>query len=659
MSAEGREPARERPGRQPGHPGGTGAVLGVRLLRYSGVQGSTGVVTALLQLATIFVVGHFLGADGLGRYALLFFLAALITQTLVVPTKPGVIRRTFGASDDDEGDDEGDEDAASEISASPERSLGVGLIWAGFLATVAIAVVALLREPISELLFGDPAGAEAVAWAGVLGGVTAFMRVATIVIWFERRPAAYATAEVSRGVLALAGATALLAAGAGLEGAIAGAAAGTLVSAAISILLLRRSFTLALDPGETAQIIRRGAPRGPILSSFWVIQNADVFVLSRFVSEADLGIYMLVSRLGFVGAFLPAGFRMALRPLRKAAIYKAVEDQYGRSVQRGQILGYFTLLCITAILIMVLAGGILLEIAPPQFAHAAPLIPLAAAGMVGPSLLRTVNQQLTWPGKTRTVFILTVVGSALATVALTVVLAPRIGIYAAPVAMIAALYGPALAFFIRCQRSERRVGYPYSEVGIAALVAAGLGGGFNLLPELPLALDALLAALFLVAYVALLFALRVVPEYHWPALVHMARSVVAGRADRFDPRQGIGSLKPAERAELRAAVTERIDPALLAGPGADSEASQRLVKLLRRAGRRGGMSVRGPRDYDERAASFLFADAPTAVRNATMRELIDAGAKSGDLRALEDLVEHLAKLPDSAWRVEDGASRPA
>ena len=53
--------------------------------------------------------------------------------------------------------------------------------------------------------------------------------------------------------------------------------------------------------------------------SFWLVQNADIFILSRFVSHTELGIYSLASRLGFVVSFLPQGFRMAMRPLRKSA----------------------------------------------------------------------------------------------------------------------------------------------------------------------------------------------------------------------------------------------------------------------------------------------------------------------------------------------------
>ena len=76
--------------------------------------------------------------------------------------------------------------------------------------------------------------------------------------------------------------------------------------------------------------------------SFWLIQNADIFILSRFVGHEELGVYHLASRLGFVVSFLPQGFRMGMRPLRKSAAYDAFKEQYGKATAGGQLLAYFT-----------------------------------------------------------------------------------------------------------------------------------------------------------------------------------------------------------------------------------------------------------------------------------------------------------------------------
>ena len=55
-----------------GDPGGTGVVLGVRLLRYAGVQGLSLVVSNALQLASFAVIANFLGPAELGQYAMQF-----------------------------------------------------------------------------------------------------------------------------------------------------------------------------------------------------------------------------------------------------------------------------------------------------------------------------------------------------------------------------------------------------------------------------------------------------------------------------------------------------------------------------------------------------------------------------------------------------------
>ncbi len=433
-------PKRRRQEQQHDHPGGSGAILGVRVLRYSGVQGTTLVLSNLIQLVSVMVVAAYLGPSEMGRFALLLFLAGLVTQLLSLLVKPGTIRRTFGGGDDEDDEDEDDE----AVSSTPQRTLGTGLAWAAALGALGTAVVVILREPIAELLLGDPDDGILVVWAAVLAGFWLVFKLADIVLWLERRPGAFVVSDTTRPVLGLAALVALLSAGAGLEGAIAATAIGTAVAAVVAVVLLLGSFEPSFDFDEIRQIIVRGGHRAPIVSSFWIVQNADVFILSRIVSETDLGIYALASRLGFVVSFLPQGFRVAMRPLRKSAAFKAVGDQYGRSTVQGQLLGYFAVLCIFAVLAMVLGGKVLVDIAPSSYADAAGLIPFTAAAFVMPSIYRTVNQNVNLSHK-RALFIAGCVGAALAFIGLTVVLAPEIGTYAAPIGMLVGFGIPSTA----------------------------------------------------------------------------------------------------------------------------------------------------------------------------------------------------------------------
>jgi hypothetical protein len=74
-----------------------------------------------------------------------------------------------------------------------------------------------------------------------------------------------------------------------------------------------------------------------------------------------------------------------------------------------------------------------------------------------------------------------------------------------------------------------------------------------------------------------------------------------------------------------------------------------LVMALRQVGEEGGIPVGEHHELDPDMAVFLFEDASTAVRNASMRKLLDQGAEPNDLRSLEDLVSTLARAPVEAW----------
>jgi O-antigen/teichoic acid export membrane protein len=625
--------------------------MGIRLLRYSGAQGVSLAVGSVLQMVSVLVVAAFLGPDEMGRYALLIFLASLAVQVLSLPSKPGTIRRVFGG-----GDDEGDDEDDADIAASPERALGTGLAWTVLLGVVGGATIIAFQQPIADVLLGEGADSTLVMWSGVLVVGWLIFKLASMVIWLERRPSAFLISDSSRPLLSLVGLTVLLAAGEGLEGAIAGTAVGTLVASVIPLTLLRGSFVPCFDVSEVVQIVRKGADRAPIVSSFWFIQNADIFLLSRFISDTELGVYNLASRTGLVVALLPQGFRIAMRPLRKGAAFEAMREQYGKATAQGELLGYFVQLSIFAVLVMVLLGTVIVDAAPDEYSDAAALIPFCAAGFVMSPLLRMVNQSVSI-SHNRVKFIGGVVGGALVFAAAIVVLAPEIGAYAAPLAMLIGLGGPAALLFIDGQRGKKALKFPYSQTLRALVLAAAIGAGFQLLPDMATLLEAAIAIVLIGLYLVLLVVFRVVPEHHWGPLLHMARSFARGTPVNVNPRRGLRAIDPAAREELRVAVIHGLPAERLAPDGAANGEGERLVHVLRTVGEKAGVAVGDHTGYDREISVFLFEDAPPAVRDGSMGKLLDAGAAASDLRALEDLVAHLARVPDDAWEGRPAGGR--
>jgi O-antigen/teichoic acid export membrane protein len=614
-------------------------------MRNSSVQAMTLVVGNVMQMASTLVVAAFLGPSELARFGLLMFLAGLVTQVTSLLVKPGTVRRTFGGGGDDDDDDD---DEVDETSDSPPRTLGTGLAWGVLLGFLAAGLIYVFREPVAQVLLGgDEQDVNLVALAGLQAGALLVFKICDITLWLERRPTAFLICDTGRPVLGLAVLTAFLAAGSGVEGAMIGTIIGTAVAGVVGLILLTGSYEPSFDLHEIGQIIKRGGYRAPIVMSFWLIQNADIFILSRFVSHEQLGVYHLASRLGFVVSFLPQGFRMGMRPLRKSAVYDAFKQQYGKETAGGQLLAYFSLICILAVLAMVLVGQVLVDVvSADKYAGAASLIPLTSLAFVGPALYRTVNQNVNIPNK-RPLFVGGVIAAAALFIGITWALAPSIGVYAAPIGMIAAFYLPAVFLYIKGQRGKRPLKFPYGQVVRALLLAAAIAGLNQLAPEYNHWLELIVAGLLCLLWMALLVPLRAIPPEHWRPLAHMVRSFRSGTPASFRPRRGLRALDTATRDELRVAIVGRLPRERLV-PSAGDE-GLRLVRALRVVGEEGGMNVGEPTEQDAEMATFLFERASTAIRNASMRRLLDHGAEPGDLHAMEDLSNSLARVPVEAW----------
>ncbi len=646
------------------HPGGTGAVLGAHLAKFSSYQGVSLVLSNVLHYSSLVLVARFLGPHSLGAYALLFFLTGLVTQIIHIVSKPGTMMRTFGISDDD-ADDAGDDDEGGEVGSDrPTYTLGVGLAWTLFLALAISVPVAIFQSEIAKFLLGDPNQGTVVMYATVTGAVWAIFKLAEMVIWFEGRPRTFVLVDAARPAFNLAAIIAILAMGGGVKGAVAGQTIGTCTATALCVALIWTSFQKVFSFGELVQILDRGKMRIPIASSLWVVQNADSFILSRFLEHKEIGLYNLASRTGFMVAFLPQGFRMALRPLKKTAAFEAFRREYGIAVAQGEMLAYFWLLTLTAVLAMTLGGEILIQVGGSKFESVAPLVPLTAASMTMVPLMRTIQMSATYSNRRR-MFIGSVIFVAFAYVGLCIGLLSEtdVGIYAPPIAMIAAFMIPSAVMFLRTQLGETPIKFPYVPMAQATLVAVAIAVSYHFAHPADKWVQLPAIAAIMLLWLALLFVLRIIPEHHWSPIKHMVlaatgrRSIVA-----FKKRAGLRSLSADEREALRVAVVDRMPPEeLVAGdaggedplgalvqPDADGA---RLVRLLRRAARKGGVQMSRRSEFDAGISLFLFSDEPVAVRLRKMRQLLAAGEHAHELRTLEELRNELAKADSDVWKL--------
>ncbi len=640
--------------------GGTGAVLGTQLLRYSGIHSVGVVVSNVLTFAVTVLVANFVDPGTFGQLGLLLFLAGLMTLLFTVGAKQGTMKRTFGGDDDDEDDEEGED----ELSATPRRTLGTGLVLVALVSAVGTLITVALAEPIAEGLLGDPSAGNLVIWAAIAGGAGAVYRVASIAIWLERRPYPYVAVEAARPLITLLAVVPLLIAGTGLEGAIAGTALGSALATVFALVLLRGSWQPCFDPREAIAIYRKGAIRVPLVVSMWIVGYADIFILSRFVSDADLGTYHLASRAGFLVSFLPAGYRKALRPLQKTTTFRAVEDEYGVGTARGTQFGYFALMLIGILLAVTVLAQVLVRVAPASYADAAPLIPLLSAGLVAPTVYRMLNKSVKY-GDKRIPFIIGAVVAATLFVGLGYLLSDRIGVVGPPLAMIAAFVPPALYIYHRSQAGRTPIVLPWRPILTALALAVVIALAVYLLDVGGVVPQILIGVGGVVIWALLVPFTGAVPRYHRAPLIEMVRALLGrSEAASFDPARGLAALSRPQRRALRRAILGRKGPdgavegLLEVESGAEARV---IVGVLRRAAVEGGtpglpdgFESTEDGERDQAIGEFLFAPGPIAERDQRGKRLINDGvADAYDLHTLEATIAALRATPREIWKDPD------
>jgi O-antigen/teichoic acid export membrane protein len=625
-------------------PGGSGAVLGAQVVRYSSIFSGGLVVTNMLAFASTIVLANLLDPDEFGQLALLLVLAGLLNLLFNLGSKQGTMRRVFGADDDEDDDDEDDE----ELSDASQRSLGTGILLTTLLAVLGTGIVVALAPQVADLLLGGEGDRELVLWAAVAGGLGAIYRLASLAVWMERRPVAFVTLESAQPLLILAFVVPLVASGGGLEGAIAGTAIGTAVSTVLTVLALRGSFELCFEPREALMIMRLGAPRIPVHASFWTINSAQVFFLSRYVSHTDLGIFALAQRAGIVVALLPTGFRRALRPLKRTTAFAAVEDQYGSNVARGQQLGYFLLVTLASLLAVTLFSDPIVSLAPPAYADAAPLIPLMAAAMISPTVFRMLQKSAKYRRK-RQIFIYSAVSAGVVFIAGCLTFIPWLGLVGAPVAMMVAFAAPGAYIFYLSQTGKEPIAMPYRSLALATIIAAACAVGYYAVAPSGIVLEIALGLGLLLAWAVLCLLTGVVPSYHRRPLIHMAMSAIGRGTAKFKPKRALRELDAEDREVLRLAIVERRPLAEIA-PGGGNGGAERVAHALRRAAEAGGAFASSESGSDAAIAEYLFSTQTVASRDANAKRLIrDQGVSAGDLRELEAVVDDLERVPEDVW----------
>lgn len=623
--------------------------FGRRLSRDAAIYAGGSAITLIISLATVAVLTRYLEPAEFGDLALLLLVAAMLTVIYNLGSLQGSLAWVFGSTGEEEAEAAGSGGAASD----KRGALGSALVLTLIVGAAGTCVVAIAAQPLASGLLGGPGDSGLLVVAAGCGALGALWRLVSNVPRLERRPGRFVVLSATRPILVFGASVLLVAGGHGVGGAIVGVAIGSAISTLLGLALIRRSFRLAFRAHHVRRIFALGSPLVPVIVAFWVVQNVDLYVVSRFASADQVGLYKIASRVGGVMSYFVSAFLMAWGPLTLTSGFAAATRERGEPAVGSRLLTYYVIIGLGLVLALVIGADALVKIAPPEYAGASTLVPLLAAGFLAYGGFVALYRATRFPGRRRSYAVMAV-ASAVAFVGAALVLTPAYGAYGAASA-------PIVGFLLGCigigwlsQRGPDPLPLEWRRL-VAAVLLAGACGALGKvvgarLPEWGLVAE--VAAL--TAYPVLLMALGIVPAAHRRALRYAAGGLVPHRLYSDDLARGLRRAAPPDRAALELIVRHRLSPAAV---GREISLSQEAIERRFVRGLR-SVAGAGGENEDPALARLLLSEAPAAARTDVARELWDHGFDPAEMDQLESAYASLEAAPKKLWRqTRDSAAR--
>ena len=619
--------------------------MGKRLGKHAGTYSMGSALGVVIGLFSVGIVTRFLPPSQYGLYALYMGLAALLTMVYGLIVFKGSLRTVFGGDDDDEGDegDEAGEEEAQIAEGQARRALGTALALTALVAVAGTAILALVPQAASALLGQGPQPEDLIIFAAAAGGLGAVWRLTSTVLRRERRSTLFVMVQTSRPLITLT-ATIPLVLEMGLRGAVLGLLVGNAFALIFSLVTIRHSWTPALDPAMIKMIAQRGSPYLPLVLSFWAIQEGNIFLLAQFAPPAEVGVFRVASQVAAFGGFIVVAFLRASGPLSREPIHKAARRERGAQAVDTLMCTYFALGTIFVMLVFVLAADVLVRIAPPAYASAAPLIPWLVLAAVASGWFRVVYRYSRFPDKRPAKIRMAVVAGVIFFGA-GVVLVPPFGAYGIAWATTAAFALAALGLHLVAMRKGTTMTLAHRRVAAGLVLAALCYGVARLLEDFVGVPSAVTALLTLLVYPAALVGTTIIPRLHVGPLASIGRAALP-LPERSSTLE-LDKLEKRQRRVLRMVVRDgrTLEDVALKLRTSDEDVETTFMAGLRRLGGLGK-----PSKMDTEVAPYLLSTAAIADRDAMWKRLASDGADPAETDTMATTLKQLRRTPRDAWK---------
>jgi O-antigen/teichoic acid export membrane protein len=591
-----------------------------------------------LGLISLIVTTRYLSPTAYGHLTALLATSILVLHLGTIVCLQGTLSSVYGVGGEADGDvggdatDDGDdEELMAHAAGDGRRLLGSGMVLTLVQNAVLTAIGIALAKPIDDLIVhsGDVAAVRLAIACGTTGAVWSF---SSQLYRLERRVGAHVALSTVRPVLVIALTLAALVSGGGVHGVLVATLLGNASSALLAFVITIGHYRFGVRLADVAQIYRRGCLLAPLVLIAYVRNSIDALLLNQATSPQVVGLYGVASRIASIPMYFSTAFLQAWAPMERSPIFRASRKRIGRQKFAGALFTYLVILNLSFMVALSLGSDLLIRLAAPSYAKAAPLIPwVAGATVAGAVFYATYRasffRQRRWAYE--------VLGSACAFAYAGVgyLLLNTFGPYAIPgVAIVVGLLG-VIGMDIWDRACGKTLIIEYRVIALAvalavlSVVVAKLTSRYTPIPRV--VADLLVLGL----YPVLLVLARVVPRERVGRLLQMASGLRPRRMDRRALLVRWPELTIHERDALAAAVLGKQQPvAEIARRARVTEAviHARITRGLRRLAR-----LAPDRPIDDRIGAYILGQDPMFERDWEASKLSAGGARLEELHTLE------------------------
>jgi O-antigen/teichoic acid export membrane protein len=338
-------------------------------------------------------------------------------------------------------------------------------------ASGTFAAIALLAEPLAEILVGDGARAGVVRWAGAYVALKVVGAVPYMVLRVRERAGLFLVALLAEIAVLVAGVWVALARyDAGLEGVMAAFAVAAGAATVPLSLVVLRGLRAGWRPVMARQLLRFGMPLTLAALAGILLNTGDRFVVEAFVGAEVLAVYVLAAKFGgLINMLFVQSFNMAFAVLGLKTVGAGEGTDFHRRVFRHFVVGAGW----GVLGVSVLTRDVTAWLSPnPAYLEAEPLVLPIAFGFLLYGVYYVVINVLYAAERTRQVAGLVLV-AAVFNLALNLALVPWLGAMGAALATVGA-YGLLVGVSVRQARRAMPLVLPWRVLASTVLLVGGL-----------------------------------------------------------------------------------------------------------------------------------------------------------------------------------------